>query len=85
MLSMVEDATNNSLDRAEVRVTTACKTDDLSPNSIFLCGKREGSKPGLPKLFNRGGCQVKSGRPNEELDILEAERILVVVRVFAGA
>ncbi len=52
---------------------------------FFLSGKREGSKRGLPQLFNRGSCKVEAGRSNEELDILEAKRILVVVSVFAWA
>jgi hypothetical protein len=83
VLTKVEDSANNSLNWAEVGVTTACEANDLAAYSIFLVGESKGGKSGLLYLFAWSCSDVDSGIPNKELDVFKAEWILIVVSVLS--
>jgi len=83
VLTEVENSADNGLNRTNVGVTTACQPNNFSTNSIFLVGESEGSKSCLAKLFNGCSKKVDAGVTNEKLDVVKAEGISVIVRVFA--
>ena len=85
MLSEVEDSAYDGLDGADVGIPASGKPNDFSANAILLVGECERGEAGLLDLLKWCSGEVDACISNEELDVGQAKRVVVVVSVFAWA
>ncbi len=69
----MSDSIDESLNRAEGRVTRSTQADNFALNAIFLSCKFETHKINIMKFVYGAGEVVEATRANHEMQVLEAK------------
>jgi hypothetical protein len=85
VLSEVENAAYDGLDRANVGIAAACKPNDFAMHTILLVGECERGEACLLNLLSRCSREGDACIANEELDVGQSKWVVVVVGVLAWA